>query len=244
MNVKFCDIKEIPIKKCKAHSHKYWEMILHLNGNNITTIENKEYSISPGDVMIIPPNTVHSGKSDTYYNDIYIQVENMDFSAVTVIHDNDGSILSLLKLLHKAYVEKEKNYIEITDSLFETICLYLHKYRIDTYKYPFVNELKNVIYENISNADFSILETVKKMGFNSDYVRRCYKEELGMTPLEYLTKLRIDTAKKLLIQETFISVEAVSFECGFYDCFYFSRLFKKHVGVSPANYRKMCVNRK
>ena len=105
-------------------------------------------------------------------------------------------------------------------------------------QFPFVNEFKSIAYENISNAEFQITDQIAKMGFHPDYFRRCFKEETGKTPLEYLTSLRIRQAKTLLLQDNFISVENVAFNCGFTDNLYFSTCFKKHVGISPMQYRK------
>lgn len=238
MNVQFCNKLQTPIKCCKMHSHGFWEIILHLSGTVLSVIDGKQYSITPGDIMIIPPNVNHDGNSNIYYTDMYVQAENIDFSDVTVVHDYDGSVNLLMNILHKAYIEKEKNYKQISDSLFDSICQYLYKYSEKNYKYDFVNELKNDIYQNLANGEFSITKTVKKMGLNIDYVRRCFKEETGKTPLEYLTYLRINYAKKLLLQETFVSVSDVSEKCGFNDPFYFSKVFKNYLNISPANYKK------
>ena len=97
---------------------------------------------------------------------------------------------------------------------------------------------KNLIYENIGSADFNITEEIQSLGFNVDYFRRCFKEDLGCTPHEYLTGLRMDKAKKLLTQRSFKSVENVSSLCGFSDSFYFSKSFKQHTGYSPREYKK------
>lgn len=238
MNVKFCDKTAMPITSCKEHSHKYWEIILHLTGTVTSVIGGVSYNISPGDIMIIPPNTNHNGISDALYTDMYFQCEDIDFSDFTLLHDSDGSILTLMNLLHKVFTKKDTSYKVITDDLFRTICSYLYKNNIHSSKYDFVEQLKNEIYENISNSDFHIADYVHNIGFNTDYTRRCFKEEMGITPLEYLIKLRLSYAKQLLLQETYISVVDVAEKCGFNDSFYFSKIFKQNYGVSPLNYRK------
>ncbi len=238
MNVRFCNKASLPIKSCQMHSHDCWEMILHLSAYVTSVIGGKEYNISEGDIMIIPPNVMHDGHSDVFYTDMFVQCENMSFSDVTVLHDYDGGVFTLMNLLHKTYTEKEQNYAMISDSLFNAICSYLNKYFVSKYKYKFVNELKNEIYLNISNSDFRIIDAVEEMGFNIDYVRRCFKEETGQTPLEYLSIMRLNYAKELLLQDTFISIADVSEKCGFNDSFYFSKLFKQYFGISPFYYRK------
>ena len=90
----------------------------------------------------------------------------------------------------------------------------------------------------IIDAEFEVTRGMEQTGFDKDYLRRCFKKEVGKTPLEYLTSLRMEQAKTLLIQQTFSGVEAVATACGFSDPFYFSTCFKRHVGTSPLQYRK------
>ena len=116
-------------------------------------------------------------------------------------------------------------------------CAFIKKYDVRNTSYPFVQKIKNIVYENISNPEFSISETLKNTGYNIDYARRCFFRETGFTPKEYLLNLRLSYAKKLLLQDNFISVEWVAFTCGFNDAFYFSALFKKRFGLSPRTYR-------
>ena len=241
MNVRFCNKTITPIKSCHMHSHDCWELILQTDGHVKSVINGKTYDICEGDIIIIPPNVPHDGCSDVLYSDMFVQCENMYFTDVTVLHDYDGGVLSLMNLLHKTFTEKDKNYSLICDSLFNSISAYLDKYFNSEYKFRFVNELKNKLYLNISNSSFSIAAAVEETGFNADYVRRCFKEEMGVTPLEYFIGMRLGYAKELLVQQTFVSVADVSEKCGFNDSFYFSKLFKKHLGTSPLRYRQRCL---
>ena len=236
--MKFCNITDTPILSCHAHSHKYWEIVYQLSGSITASIGNREYLIETGDIMIIPPNVTHKSTSENPYTDIYVQCENMDFSKVTVLHDYDGFVLELINMLHRVFTEKDNSYKIIADSLLDSIIAYLRKYADSEYKYDFVNELKNEMYMNISNCNFNISDFSKNMGYNTDYLRRCFKAETGKTPLQHLTDMRLNYAKGLLKQETFSSVVDVAEKCGFKDSFYFSRLFKQYYGVSPLNYRK------
>jgi transcriptional regulator GlxA family with amidase domain len=65
---------------------------------------------------------------------------------------------------------------------------------------------------------------------------RRFKLATGESPLNYLHKLRIDCAKHLL-ETDFTSVQEVCFEVGYGDVPHFRMLFKRHTGLSPAEYR-------
>ena len=64
-----------------------------------------------------------------------------------------------------------------------------------------------------------------------------FRERFGMAPKEYQTNLRIGNAKTLLIT-TRLPISEVGAMSGYSDPLYFSRVFKKHTGQSPKQYRQ------
>lgn len=67
--------------------------------------------------------------------------------------------------------------------------------------------------------------------------RRSFKQQTGLAPNQYLLDLRIQRSRQLL-QSTSMSIQAISDACGFDGVAYFSRYFRKRVGVSPSQYRR------
>lgn len=238
MNTLYCSK---PKKYLSFPPHKHvdmWEISLQIKGDMEITIGNDKYHIKKNDIRVIPPGISHSGYSSEYCTDIFLQANFLDFSDIIITHDYDGNILKLFDILNKVMTEKEKNYESIADNITNTIGEYIKKYQDTKFKYSFTISFKNTLYDNISNSDFDISEEVNKIGFNTDYFRRCFKEDFGKTPLEYLTELRLSLAKKLLLQMSFQGVENVAVQCGYKDIYYFSKAFKKYVGISPSEYRK------
>ena len=70
---------------------------------------------------------------------------------------------------------------------------------------------------------------------------RVFKEAFNSTPTEYITNIRIKTAKHLLAASNY-SVTEIAYRCGFSDSNYFSRTFKKETGISPTYYRSSAYN--
>ena len=68
------------------------------------------------------------------------------------------------------------------------------------------------------------------------YISKLFKEKLGMTFLEYLTRLRMEKAKQML-RETQESIRKIGCDVGYQDLKYFSRAFKKYEDVTPREYR-------
>lgn len=237
MNVERCT-KGTMMKQYDTHAHAGWEIIAINTGKLDMVIEGHLHKIGSTGVVVLPPNTKHSGSSDVEFCDVYVEAKKLDFHGIEIVQDPDHNILTLMNLLNKVLLEKEKNYKNIADSLLEAICQYIKKLVDVESKYDFVTQLKNMIFEEFSDPEFSIRKEIEKIGFQQDYMRRCFKDETGKTPLEYLTYLRINLAKSLLVQSPFSGIEDVSRKCGFKDSFYFSSCFRKHTGYSPSGYRK------
>ncbi len=67
--------------------------------------------------------------------------------------------------------------------------------------------------------------------------KRRFQQATGMSPLEYVHTLRLEEAKQML-ESGSLSVEAIANEVGYEDAGFFSRLFRRHVNLTPAQYRK------
>lgn len=85
---------------------------------------------------------------------------------------------------------------------------------------------------------FRIEEMVRYFHFSRSYLHRIFKQETGITILEYLTHYRINRAKELLEAESIPLIE-VAVTAGFQDLSYFCRSFKRLTGVPPGRYRKL-----
>lgn len=77
----------------------------------------------------------------------------------------------------------------------------------------------------------------KSVSLNSYYLSHIFKRETGITLMEYLVKVRIEEAKRLL-ENTSCNTTQISFDIGYSDQSYFCKIFKKIEGISPLEYRK------
>lgn len=75
------------------------------------------------------------------------------------------------------------------------------------------------------------------MGISERQLRRIFRNQYGMSPMEYLMQVRINQAAGLL-RNTGRTMADIAYLCGFYDSNYFSHQFKKTTGVTPRAWRK------
>lgn len=99
-----------------------------------------------------------------------------------------------------------------------------------------ISIMKRFIKEH-AHEDLSLERIAAKVNRNPFYVSKIFKEQIGTNYIDYLTDCRMETAKQLM-QDPEKSLKEITFEIGYHDPNYFSRVFKKLVGQSPTDYRK------
>lgn len=101
---------------------------------------------------------------------------------------------------------------------------------------PILNYIDDHFYQ-----DFSMTVLADLAGVSSQHLCRIFKETMHMRPTEYLTYRRLGEAKNLL-RHTDTPIAEIGIKCGFPDAGYFSTVFKRYEGMSPAEYRKNINN--
>ena len=100
-------------------------------------------------------------------------------------------------------------------------------------------EIKTYVADNYM-SDISLDDVAKRVCLNPTYVSELFKKKTGENFSKHLIDFRIEMAKDLLKDVRYKIVD-VSEMVGYKDSKYFSRLFKKRVGVNPTDYRKLYV---
>lgn len=98
-----------------------------------------------------------------------------------------------------------------------------------------IKKIKNIVNEDYSQP-LSMKYVADKMYLNHIYLGQIFKKETGISLNDYINKVRINKAKKLL-KESNAMVYEIAEQVGFSDPQYFSTVFKKNTGISPKEYR-------
>ena len=107
-------------------------------------------------------------------------------------------------------------------------------------KSPKVRELVQVSVKYINNnfeRDISLGDIAKFVFLSPSYFIRAFKEETGISPINYLLKVRIERAKELLV-ESDMKISDIALNVGFSNQQRFNEIFKKHTKITPLQYRK------
>jgi two-component system response regulator YesN len=93
------------------------------------------------------------------------------------------------------------------------------------------------IETHYANEYLSLSHAANEAGMSDSYFSRCFKEELGLSFIDYMIKLRMEKAKELL-QAADSKTYEVAYAVGYSDYPHFSKSFKKYSGLSPNEYKK------
>jgi AraC-like DNA-binding protein len=102
----------------------------------------------------------------------------------------------------------------------------------------FLSEVVQIIKENITNSEFSIDLISEKTGLSRSSLFRKLKGLVDMSPVDLVTRIKLNHAAELLKTNKAMRVSNVAYESGFNDPRYFSTLFKKTFGKTPKEYSK------
>lgn len=220
------------------HQHKNYEIIVYTNGEGTFHSEEKDFAVSAGNFVIIPPETNHSSTSDGEFKRIYIngslnQIFNL--SSPTIITDNsDGEGMQLAEMIYKNRYSNP----EYTAALINTFAHFLlQSLKMDDELSLIIEDIINKITNNFYDSSLSLSSLLRKSGYAEDYIRAQFKKITGKTPTEFLTNIRINHACYLIdTYKTTLSLTEIAEKCGYTDYVYFSRRFKHIMGLSPRKY--------
>jgi YesN/AraC family two-component response regulator len=111
-----------------------------------------------------------------------------------------------------------------------------HRKRLGSEPQRLVQRAMAYIHENYT-SNISRSDVADHLCVNEQYLSRCFKNEIGIGPITYLSRYRIDQAKQLLEQGD-LSITQVAMEIGLSSQSYFSRLFQQETGITPSAYRR------
>jgi YesN/AraC family two-component response regulator len=99
-----------------------------------------------------------------------------------------------------------------------------------------VRQAMAYIHEHYADQ-ISRTELAQHVALSEDYLTFCFRKELGVTPITYLNRFRVNQAKELLAH-TDKSITEIALDVGYSDSSYFSRVFRREAGLSPTDYRQ------
>ena len=124
---------------------------------------------------------------------------------------------------------------QLMDEIFRSYCRLVKKHSTNQYS-PLVQKVIIHIDSGLA-TDLSLKSLAERMNVNASYLSTLFKKETGATVTDYVNQRRVKQAQQLL-GSTKLQIQTVAQHCGIADVNYFSKIFKKYVGMTPKEYRR------
>ncbi len=247
------------------HWHKELELARILEGSLDITIDGRHYHGQRGDIFCINSGSLHSAQPhNCVYEDLVFDLQFL-LRERTI---SNGLLYSLIydqkhicPYLPAAHTEEQlQQSVALLMEAMQKPAEPSRALLVTGYTYIFLGLIqKNTLLSDPLNAEHG--SRLSKIKLALSYIHKKYKQEislqdladllevkepsvvhifkemLGTTPLNYINSYRILTAKEML-KDPHTSVTQVSLDLGFSDLSYFTKVFKRHTGMTPRSYLK------
>ncbi|WP_191014922.1 AraC family transcriptional regulator [Treponema zioleckii] len=246
-----------------AHYHPYYEIFYVTMGNCRMFVGHSLFTVSPGEMVILPPSTLHRTQYDEK-----IPVERTTVSFTPKFIDGMGQIVGMKTLEESLCMGKvifngqsrERLEVIFENLLFEDkindkfseaakktllselfVCLArngsgLSEEKLMNETEANIQDAAKHIFEHYSE-EITLKEASSIAGMSETYFSKKFREVTGFGFKEYLTNIRMQHAINMLTSGD-LTITEIAIECGFPDANYFGDTFKKRTGMSPRDFRR------
>jgi two-component system response regulator YesN len=136
--------------------------------------------------------------------------------------------------VHHELSEIKVKFLDIVDSITSVI----RKFELDVDNNVMIKNACKIILDNI-DTEISLNKIAKKLFISRSYLSMLFREKTGLNVIDYITFIKIERAKILLSDRSLKNYE-IAAKLGYCDE-YFTKLFKKVIGMTPSAYRKLYI---
>lgn len=202
-------------------------------------VVNKNFVVEAGDVLFMPANTPYRVQS-TAGESVFVHFVECNYREAEKISVQNPAEVEICFIKMLDAWNKERSVNQAKANVYDIFCKISKESSPSGECTPFAVCLK-YMEENFCDPTLDI-ETVCSYGYISpSSLWRAFKTHFGMSPVQYLIKLRMNKALDMLTDGE-LSVKEIALRCGFEDEKYFSRAFKERYGYPPSHiHKKMFV---
>ena len=252
-------------KKVISHQHREIELISITEGEADFYIDTQLYKLKKGDVLIIPPYSIHRVETSS---DVITSYSCICFDLSLIWDEEIKTGLTSHTISVKQLINNDCDCAEQLQKLIEDSCsacedgasgweleaigsmsiifglLKKNGYFFSTLQNKNENTFAQEVFDYIANnygSHITSTDIAVNLYMNNSYFCRLFKKTFGSCFSDYLLSYRLEKAKAYL-NTTNLGITEIAFRCGFNGCSYFGKAFRERFGTSPLAYRKNCTN--
>ncbi|MBO4432684.1 MAG: helix-turn-helix domain-containing protein [Clostridia bacterium] len=244
----------------EKHRHNYYEYFIITDGAIIHEINGKTHELKAGDMVFIRPDDYHRYylNKKTGCNMINISFRSLHFDAVNEYYNHHPTLQKMLEseeppviTLTTAklnFLKRQHSKLNLAGSK-DNLAIILRSLLVEVFSYfileyaAFQNDPADRYLESVlsqMNTPENIYEglsaLIRLSGFSHGHLCRIMKQRYNITPIRYITNLRLEYAANLLATTNY-DILAISINIGISSLSHFITIFKEKYGMSPSKYR-------
>ena len=252
------------------HSHKQFELLFVLDGSTVYEFQGCDpIELAGGHFMVVPPGMMHRGEQDLRMPTMLIGIvlafdargatRNTPFTVRELgwlrrhfkansltVHPLGQDLRRIIVQLDKRLSGKKQDNDELSIAEMRLhVCSAIsgaarQLSAVDSQDSQFVVNAAIDYMRNHLNEPFSVGKLVNHIGYGRSRLFELFRANTGMTPSDYLRRLRLEAARELL-SNTSRSVTEIAFKVGFNSSQYFSTVFLQYTGLTPTGFRSQAA---
>lgn len=249
------------------HSHDHTELGFVLSGNGRYRIEDEIYPVQEGDLLIFNPGVRHQAlccpEAELPTTEVFVGLTDVKLPGFAenvlpvpegeyILHTTGELRQKLFRLCSSMEAEnavcRQGRYFMLKTYMMQMVLLLIREqcepverakgYAFESANKKYVVEQIVTYFEDHYNEKISLDQIAENMYLSPFYISKIFKSETGDTPIRHLINIRLEKAKELLESGYQGSIQEVAALVGYDDAYHFSKLFKKHYGITPTQARK------
>ncbi len=219
------------------------ELMYFYKGDVRLEFHNKIFFVKTGDIVYLPKgieNNLYRILSDHCFGLYNIYFDTPDCLPQEAVHISlqNEKLKSAYEAIHRVWVGKGQGYYLKTMQIFYEILQSVIKLQNNYTKHKdsvFYASLEEYMTNHFCDKNFNYKELANISGFSYSYFKKVFISKYGVSPVKYITGLRMKYACELLSIGKY-KISDVAQLCGYENVYYFSNVFKKNKIISPTNY--------
>jgi len=250
------------------HAHSFFEIIYVVEGSGIQSINSSEFSYKPGHLFVVAPEDSHRFNIETptqfffiRFNDIYVQTKESGLlQQIEMILKNAGHepgcvlrnpadkkiVHSIMEALIEEHNKKDLYHQELIVQYINTLLVIIARNiamvlpkNINEHSDSKAIRILQYVQANIYNPDLLKGEHIsKKFGISEAYIGRYFRKHMNETLQQYIMNYKLKLIDNRL-KHTDMQITEIANEFGFTDKSHLNRIFKKHKGLNPSQFRQL-----
>lgn len=237
------------------HAHSYTELFYIIGGDGQFLIDDERFPVRAHQMVIVNPNIMHTELSYEAHPLEYI-VLGIEGLEVSIPGTNEGryciytfpaanKVLNCMQGILREMQDRELEHQMVCQAYMDILVVQLMRNIKVSMSHvsgtsPTNRQCASARHyiEHHYKEKLTLDELAEIVNVNKYYLAHAFKEEYGISPINYMIACRIKAGKRLLV-ETDLSLSQISGILGFSSASYFSQSFRKAENISPLEYRKV-----